>query len=214
MARLSGTGRLADDLWLLAHHERSGRPHLQPRALGLGLAGGLLAELVLPGTVRVWRGLIIPGGAQPPDDDVTCSVLRTMTAEREHLPARDWLAFLAGAAARDVARRLEQAGYLTRARGGLIGRGERWVPVDADGAFAPLVRVKAVLSARGPVAVQHVVLGALATGCGLDHQLTLYLPPGARERLREAARQLDPGLRELITATQTAVDGALLAHRM
>ncbi len=213
MAGLRGTGRLADDLWLLAHHERSGRPHLQPRALGLGLAGGLLAELVLPGTIRVWRGLIIPGGAQPPDNEVTRSVLRTMTAEREHLPVGDWLAFLAGTAARDVARRLEHAGYLTRARG-RVGRGERWVPVDADGAFAPLVRVKSALSARGPAAVQHVVLGALATGCGLDHQLTLYLPPGARERLREAARQLDPGLRELVTVTQTAVDGALLAHRM
>jgi hypothetical protein len=214
MSGLGGTGRLADDLWLLAHHERSGKAHLQPRALGLGLAGALLAELALPGTIRVWRGLIIPVGAQPPGDDLTHSVLRTMTAEREHLPVRDWLAFLAGTAARDVAHRLEHAGYLTCVRGGLLGRGERWVPVDADGAFAPLVRVKSALSARGSVAVQHVVLGALATGCGLDHQLTLYLPPGARERLREAARQLDGGLRELVTVTQTTVDGALLAHRM
>jgi Golgi phosphoprotein 3 (GPP34) len=45
-SRLSGTGRLADDLWLLAHHEVTGRPHLRPRQLGLGLAGGLLAELM------------------------------------------------------------------------------------------------------------------------------------------------------------------------
>jgi Golgi phosphoprotein 3 GPP34 len=214
MAGLDGTGRLADDLWLLAHHERSGKPHLQPRAVGLGLAGGLLGELILPGTIRVWRGLIIPAGAQPPGDDLTHSVLRTMTAEREHLPVRDWMAFLAGTAAREVARRLEHAGYLTRVRGGLIARGERWIPVDADGAFAPLVRVKSALSTRGPVAVQHVALGALATACGLDHQLTMYLPPGARDRLRGAARQLDPGLRELIAVTQTAVDGAVLTHRM
>jgi len=48
-----------------------------------------------------------PVGAQFPDDDVACSVLRTMTAEREHLPVRDWLASLAGTAATDVARRLE-----------------------------------------------------------------------------------------------------------
>ncbi len=47
MAGLSGTGRLADDLYLLAHHERTGRAHLQPRAVGLGLAGALLAELML-----------------------------------------------------------------------------------------------------------------------------------------------------------------------
>jgi hypothetical protein len=42
-----GTGRLADDLYLIAHHELTGRPHLAPRAVGLGLAGALLAELVL-----------------------------------------------------------------------------------------------------------------------------------------------------------------------
>lgn len=44
---LRGTGYLADDLYLIAHHERTGRPLLSPRAAGLGLAGALLAELVL-----------------------------------------------------------------------------------------------------------------------------------------------------------------------
>ena len=53
MARLNGTGRLADDLYLVAHHELTGRPHLQPRAAGLGLAGGLLAELMLSGSLRL-----------------------------------------------------------------------------------------------------------------------------------------------------------------
>lgn len=32
MTGLGGTGRLADDLYLLAHHETTGKPHLQPRA--------------------------------------------------------------------------------------------------------------------------------------------------------------------------------------
>ncbi len=39
MAGLNGTGRVGDDLWLMAHHERSGKTCVQPRALGLGLAG-------------------------------------------------------------------------------------------------------------------------------------------------------------------------------
>jgi hypothetical protein len=63
--QLNGTGRIGDDLYLLAHHECTGRPHLQPRAAGLGLAGALLAELVLSGAVRIWRGLVIPGGGPP-----------------------------------------------------------------------------------------------------------------------------------------------------
>jgi hypothetical protein len=56
VARLSGTGRLADDLYLMAHHEVTGKPYLQPRAAGLGLAGALLAELMLSGTLCLWRG--------------------------------------------------------------------------------------------------------------------------------------------------------------
>ena len=50
-AGLGGTGRVADDLYLMAHHEVSGRPLLQPRALGTGLAAALLAELMLGGSI-------------------------------------------------------------------------------------------------------------------------------------------------------------------
>ena len=48
---LSGTGLVADDLYLLGHDDRSGKPLLQPRALGTGLAGALLAELMLAGCI-------------------------------------------------------------------------------------------------------------------------------------------------------------------
>jgi hypothetical protein len=50
---LGGTGLVADDLWLLAHHEVTGRPYLHARQLGLGLAGGLLAELMMTGPRQV-----------------------------------------------------------------------------------------------------------------------------------------------------------------
>jgi hypothetical protein len=48
---LGGTGRVADDLYLMAHHETSGKALIQPRAPGIGLAGGLLAELMLAGSI-------------------------------------------------------------------------------------------------------------------------------------------------------------------
>ena len=38
---LRGTGLVADDLYLLAHDGQTGRPLLQPRSLGIGLAGAL-----------------------------------------------------------------------------------------------------------------------------------------------------------------------------
>jgi hypothetical protein len=59
VARLSGTGRLADDLYLMAHHEVTGKPYLQPRAAGprcgTDLAG--LAEMV----VGVGGRMLYPG---------------------------------------------------------------------------------------------------------------------------------------------------------
>ena len=214
MTGLSGTGRLADDLYLVSHHEQTGKPHLQPRALALGLAGALLAELMLSRSIRLWRGVITAADGTPPGDDLARSVLGLVASEREHLPPQDWLLYLARTAAGDVARRLEQAGYLTRAPGRRFSRAGRWVPVDADCAFAPLVRVKSTLGSSGPVAAQNVALGGLAAACGLGHQLALYLPPGAHRRLEEAASQLDPALRELIAQTQAAVDSALLSHRV
>jgi hypothetical protein len=213
-APLGGTGRLADDLYLVAHHEITGKPHLQPRALGLGLAGGLLGELLLAGSIYLNGGLVMVGDGIPPGEELARAVLNQIGGQREDLPARDWLLFLARTAAGDIAWRLGQAGYLTRTTGRRFSRSPRWVPADPDSAFAPLVRVKAALCARGPVTAQPVLLGGLAAACGLGHQLSLYLPPGVGHRLDHAAIYLDPGLRELLAQTQAAVDSALLAHRV
>src|SRR6266702_8332264 len=81
---LGGTGRLADDLWLLAHDERTGKPHLQPRATGLGLAGALLAELMLSHSIRLSRGMVMAADGIPPRDEVARSVLRLVISEPEH----------------------------------------------------------------------------------------------------------------------------------
>ena len=213
-ARLSGTGRLADDLYLIAHHELSGKPHLQPRAVGLGLAGGLLAELLLGGCLRLSGGAVVIGAGTPPGDELARRVLELIGGERDDLPARDWLLFLSRTAAGEVAARLAGSGYLTRAAARRPWRAPRWVAVDPDSAFAPLIRIKAVAGSAQPPPAQHAALGGLAAACGLGHQLALYLPPGAQARLDRAVRQLEPGLRELIAVTQATVDAALLAHRV
>jgi len=214
VARLSGTGRLADDLYLLAHHEVTGKPHLQPRAVGLGLAGALLAELMLSGNAYLRPDRIAVTDRSPPEEGLTRSVLGLLVSEPEQHAPRDWLLFLARTAAEDVARRLEQSGYLTRISSRRPWRGERWVPVDADCAFAPFLRVKSALDSSRPVTAQNAVLAGLAAACGLGRHLALYLPPKAHHRLQEVAQQLHPSLRDLIAQTQAAVDSALLSHRV
>lgn len=214
MALLSGTGLVADDLFLLAHHDVSGKPFLQPRAIGIGLAGALLAELVLLGRIRIWDdGVEIVDHAMP-DDGIAGHVLGLLLTERERHAPRDWLMFLAVTAEQDVAARLEQSGYLTETTSRRPWRVHRWTPVDSDCAFAALARVRVALDPARPAPMHGVLLAGLATACGLGSRLLPYGPPGARRWLDAAVRQLSPDLRELIAQTQAAVDSALLSHRV
>jgi hypothetical protein len=214
VAGLTGTGRLADDLYLMAHHEVSGKPLLQPRAIGLGLAGALLSELTLLGKIRIVPGGIAVADGTPPKDGLAGSALGLLAGEPEQHPARTWLLFLARTAPENVARRLAQSGYLTRAPARRPWRGERWVPADADCAFAPIARVKSALDPARPLNVHGAALAGLAAACGLGSRLLLYLPPDTRRRLDEVVARVDPDLREVISQTQVAVDSAVLSHRV
>jgi hypothetical protein len=212
VAGLSGTGRLADDLYLLGHHDISGKPFLQPRATGIGLAGALLAELMLSGHIHVEPEGIAVARSAPPADRLAHHILDLVTSEAEDHPVREWLLYIGRTAAEDVARRLEQYGYLAR-RGGRW-RASRWVPVDADSAFSPLLRARSALNASQPLTVHNAALAGLVTACGLGFRLAQYAPPRAGRSVEQAVAQLGPGPRELIAQTQAAVDAAVLAHRV
>jgi hypothetical protein len=215
-AGLRGTGMVADDLYLMAHNEANGRPFLQPRALGTGLAGGLLAELMLAGGITLGHdGTLFTGsgftGRVVLGDGLARQVLGMLAAEQP-LPVREWLLFLARTAAEDVARRLELSGYVRRAGGRVPWLPVRWVPVDADWAFAPLLRVRSALDPARPWSAYGAVLAGLADACGLGFRLAQYATQADRSA-EQAARRLPGGLRELIAHTQATVGSALLCHR-
>ncbi len=213
MASLACTGLIADDLYLLAHDDLSGKPFLQPRALGIGLAAGLLAELAVEEAIRIQDDQVIPAGLAPDADNLARCVLRLLYHERQPLPARTWLAFLAASSGEQVAHRLERAGYLMRTASRWPWQPARWMPADADCAFAPLIRVCAVLDEGRPVTVPGALLAGLAAASGLEPRILPYGPPDARGRLDRAVRQLSPDLRELIAQTRSAVDTTVLSHR-
>jgi hypothetical protein len=210
---LGGTGRLADDLWLIAHHEISGRPHLAPRAAGLGLAGALLAELALAGSIGIWPAGIAAADRPEPADGLARAVLGRVL--REQHTVRDWLLYLARTAEDDVAGRLGEAGYLDRVPSRRPWRGQRWVPADPDCAFAPVNRALAAVDpAQAAPDTAAAALAGLAAACGLGPRVLMYAPPRARRGLDDAAGQLPPGLAYLITQTQAEVASAVLAHRI
>jgi hypothetical protein len=181
---LGGTGRLADDLYLMAHDEDTGKALLSARAVGLGLAGALLAELLQADSIALTAGGLAVSGPPPPGDALAREVAGLVLAETERHPVRDWLAFLGRTAAVDVAGRLAASGYLTGARRGR--RGRRWVPADPDCAFAPIIRIRAALGPAGPVPGHGAALAGLATACGLGPRLAQYLPAQHHRRLDQA----------------------------
>ena len=208
---LKGTGRVSDDLFLLAHDDVSGRPFIQPRPLGLGLAGALLAEAALAGVITLGPGPVRAGGYGS-REELTAQLLRQVTGEPEAHAVGEWLAYVARTAPVNVAARLERSGYLAHRRGLVPGRGGRWVPTNRDSAFAPVLRVRAALDAARPPALHEALLAGLADACGLGFRLAQYTPARVRP-LHQAIGQLWPDLQTLIAHTKAAVDSAVLVNR-
>jgi hypothetical protein len=75
--------RLTDDLWLTAYDSVSGRPRIGDWPLGVGLATGLIAEVIDGRFVELREGELFRTGAAPPDDPALGPVLVKMQAE-EH----------------------------------------------------------------------------------------------------------------------------------
>ena len=164
-AGLAGTGLVADDLYLMAHHDLTGKPLLQPRPLGLGLAGGLLAELMLSGSIGLRYDGVVLAGRTWPADELARRVCDQIAAEPEPRPLTEWLAYLARTAAPDVAARLERAGYLTAGpRTGCHGGPAAWIPADPDWAFAPLLRVRSALDRARPFDPRQAAPGRAGRG--------------------------------------------------
>jgi hypothetical protein len=210
---LSGTGLVADDLYLLGHDDRSGKPLLQPRALGTGLAGALLTELMLAGCIGLRHDSTVVITRDTPQGAVQQHrLLKQVADEPGPQPVRSWLRFLAHSAARDVALRLEEAGYLQHVRSRVPWRQDQWIPVNPDWAFAPMLRVRTALNPARPLTAHAAALTGLAVACGLGFRLDLYQAQAGRP-VQDAVAQLGPGLQELIAQTQTAVDSAVLSQR-
>jgi Golgi phosphoprotein 3 (GPP34) len=210
---LSGTGLVADDLYLLGHEEGSGKPVLQPAALGTGLAGALLAELMLVG----WIGLRRDSAVMITRDALQGAarqhaLLKRIADKPEPQPVRSWLRLLAHSAAQDVAVRLEEAGYLEHVRGRVPWRQGRWVPVNSDWAFASVLRARAALDPARPLTAHSAALVGLTVACGLGFKLSEYQTPASRP-VQDAVAQLGPSLQELIAQTETAVESAVLSYR-
>lgn len=78
--------RLTDDLWLAAHDSVGGKPQIGDWSLGVGLAAGLLAELVHDGFLELRAGELFRTIAEPPGDPALHPLLIKMEAEEQSWP--------------------------------------------------------------------------------------------------------------------------------
>jgi hypothetical protein len=209
-------GRLSDDFYLICFAEQTGRARVPEAVAGLGLAGGLLAELVSGGHLLVHDGLAFPAvGVPAPADLLLREVLHVMWGQRPR-PVETWLRFLAADAVTDVRARMCAAGLLARVRSrrlAVTGR-QVYLPTDSNAAAWPAIRLARQLCTGRPMPVPDGVLAGLVQVTGLLRQV-LWGPEhapgfGYADQVR---RLLPAGLGVVVASTEAAVGQRVLTRR-
>jgi hypothetical protein len=207
---------IADDFFRLAHHHSSGRPLLRVRATSVGLAAGLLSELLYAQKGAIQGGRLYVLTHTPPPDALAHSVLAELAAEREHLPVGTWLAVLSQDSYERVADRLDRGGHvrteLSRRR--LVKTQKTYVPTDINTAGWPAARLAMALRDRRKLDPFDQTLAALMWATGLDRHILDGAPAHAYADLRQLVRHLWPPMAELAQQTHAAVGKAVAAHRI
>lgn len=220
---------IADDLWRIAHQDRSGARRADSRVIGLGLGAALLCELVLAGQIgltadgllllapEVVAALAAPdavaarerfGAASILPDRIADELLAVIVAEAEPLPVETWLEYLASRSAAKVARRLLDAGHVKKtASRRRLRREVVYRPVDDMAAAWPAARLLIPLRQGAQPDDVDVVLLGLCRATGLHRWLFAGQPHDPVAALLQSA----DGLPHPFPLLWTRLDGLVSA---
>ncbi|MFI6266433.1 GPP34 family phosphoprotein [Micromonospora sp. NPDC051006] len=202
---------IADEFFLIAHNDSRGKAKLHPAANGLGLAAGLLGELLLYGHVMVADGLVTVLDRRPPADALAHTVLDQLVGEPQHQAVRTWLSFLAQTSVASVGERLARAGVLRRQETRrLLRTSVSYLPVDLNAVAWPATRLRALLDRPEPPSVPDALLLGLIVAAGLSREVLWSAGPRAHHRLNVLIPALPAPLKELVAHTEAAVGAAVL----
>lgn len=207
--------RIADDFYLTAHDTAKGRCRLTSAPLGVGLASGLFAELILSYRITL-RGPHLTVLDDSPTDDLATAALLAQLSAGHRSEVRGWLAYLSSGLVADlVARRLLRDDKVRRApRHGFIGATITYIPVSAPVSGAATARIRRAADRTDPLGHSDLALLSLLLATGLGAPLLDPAPPHARRHLDALlARDLPATLRHLTTQTEAALGDAVLAGR-
>ncbi|MFU8875121.1 GOLPH3/VPS74 family protein [Micromonospora sp. SL4-19] len=202
---------IADEFFLIAHNDGRGKAKLHPAALGLGLAAGLLGELLLFRRITVTSGMVTVLDRRPPADALAHTVLDQLIGESQHRAVRTWLSFLAQTGVTAVGERLARAGVLRRQENRrLLRTSLSYVPVDLNAAAWPAARLWTLLERPEPIDVPDALLLGLIAATGLTREVLYSAGPEAHRRLGALIPALPAPLKELVVHTEAAVGAAVL----
>jgi hypothetical protein len=208
---------LADELFCVAHDDRTGRCRIHHRVAGLGLAAGLLGELILRGRVDLAAdgGLRVLNTASV-RDVLAQSTLSLLLAQPQHREVRTWLVFLGERAVESGAERLAVTGIWQRAERHRLGRTRvSYRPTDANTVFWRTSRLARALTSTEPLGPQDAVLAGLVAATGLTDVLLWQLDTryGCLTRIAAEVKRLPRSLCHLVASTEAAVGDAVLTPR-
>jgi Golgi phosphoprotein 3 GPP34 len=207
---------LADEFFFVAIDDRTGKPWLPPKVFGLGLAGALLAELILAERITVDADRVRILSRRSPTDAVAYGTLQYLVKETVDHPVRMWLAFLARDSTEQVAERMRRGGYLRREQSRWWQwwrRASLYSPTDANTAYGPRARLAIRLRQGDPLTWQQSVLCGLVVATGLDRHLLYTGDAAARHFLAHTVSHLTPSLHALVWHLHAAVGDAVLTGR-
>jgi len=210
---------LADQFFLIAHEDRTGRSRLHPRATGIGLAAALLGELILEGRLGIIGGDLELESNHPPRDALTHSILDLIIAQPQHRDVRTWLAYLSQDAAVRVGERLERSGAVesvTKRR--MLSTQTFYMPNNEiqrnAAAWAP-ARLANILVRGLDLSVTDRMLAGLVAATGLTRHVLwdFEVHRQAFNVLPSAVASLPEDLRQLIEHTESSVGSVLAVGR-
>ncbi|MGI5213386.1 GPP34 family phosphoprotein [Plantactinospora sp. CA-290183] len=209
---------LADDLYLIALDERTGRYRRPERAVRLALAAALLGELVLAGRLDIrGRRLVVVQQRTRPADPLAATVEHRILAEPGAVPVAGWLDYLAQEYPDKIVSRLRDRGWIIPAvTRRLWSRTVVARPASRDRATdiawrAP--RIANALTGQGVCGWEELLLARLMM------ILDLLAPVVYDGQIRKAERHVEERIREalplwaLTAVTKAAVDQITLSHR-
>jgi hypothetical protein len=211
----------ANDLFFIAHEQRTGRVRPHPRVLGVVLAAALLGELALTEHLFISTDGLVPNRmAAPPIDPLAHRMLEQLRRSAHRRAVDVWLQYFGLDAVEDVGQRLQRGLLAHRVEQPRLLRSSRvlWVPTDVNDAEWRKVRLAKALTGGLRIDLHTAFLAGLVQVSGLlgDVLWDPVTTERGRTYLSEVLAWLQhqrPDLYVLVSQADKAVGQAVLVGR-